>query len=201
MAYELKTNEVDKKGALEILDVKERTLANYVSDGRLQARYEKGKTSKIAVYFRADVEALKNEIDDPTKAANSAKVAKSVEVANVASPATAANSSQNTSVKSANTATLAKLATPELNGVGQFSEFAATLSAHFAAAIAESTHIQNLAVQPLLTFADAALFTGLSERSLRQAAKEGKLAAKRQGRADRILRTDLDAYLRAIMGK
>jgi excisionase family DNA binding protein len=63
---------------------------------------------------------------------------------------------------------------------------------------AQGNTIQELAAKPLLTFAEAAQLTGLSERSLRNDSKAGKLKAVRQGRADRIARKNLDKYLNAI---
>jgi excisionase family DNA binding protein len=193
MAYELKSDELDKKGAIELLGIKERQLANHVASGRLPFRYEKGKTSNISVFRVEDVLALKTELNG-----NIAEVVNPVKhsIASIASPATTNVVQKENIAMLATRKKVASIAQENLaTDATQFAEFAATLSAHFAAAISESTKLANIAVQPLLTFGDAALLTGLSERSLRQAAKEGKLKARRQGRADRILRSDLDHYL------
>ncbi len=61
----------------------------------------------------------------------------------------------------------------------------------------QGSTMQELSVKPLLTFAEAALLTGLSERSLRTDAKADLLPATRIGKAGRILRENLNEYLRA----
>ena len=51
------------------------------------------------------------------------------------------------------------------------------------------------AAKPLLTFGEAAQFTGISEKLLRVAAKTGDLKARKIGRALRMQQADLSAWI------
>jgi excisionase family DNA binding protein len=52
--------------------------------------------------------------------------------------------------------------------------------------------------KPLLKLDEASMLTGLSRRILRAAIDEGKLKAGKLGRAWRVRRTDLDAYIQKL---
>jgi excisionase family DNA binding protein len=58
--------------------------------------------------------------------------------------------------------------------------------------------IADLAAKPILTLAEAHALTGLSRGILRDAIDAGKLKAKIIGRAWRVKRVDLDAYIRKL---
>jgi excisionase family DNA binding protein len=55
--------------------------------------------------------------------------------------------------------------------------------------------LSDLAVKPLLKLDEAARLTGLSRAILREAIEAGSLKAKIVGRAWRVRRVDLDAYV------
>jgi excisionase family DNA binding protein len=58
--------------------------------------------------------------------------------------------------------------------------------------------LSDLAVKPLLKIDEAAHLTGLSRATLREAIESGTLKAKIVGRAWRIKRPDLDAYIKSL---
>jgi excisionase family DNA binding protein len=58
--------------------------------------------------------------------------------------------------------------------------------------------ISDLAVKPLLTLSEAQVLTGLSRNTLRDAIDTKKLKAQIIGRAWRVKRDDLDAYVRKL---
>lgn len=163
---------MNKAETIAELDISERTLANYVKNGRLPVSYVKGKTGKIADYSPEDVATLKAELAGEARFASPAKLVRE------ASPAT----------------TLARL---EPNtAAGQGIDLLAALGDHIAAGLADALHIQNLAAKTLLTFPEAATFTGISEKRLRDAAKANELpTSKNLGRAQKLRRVDLDKWV------
>jgi excisionase family DNA binding protein len=107
-----------------------------------------------------------------------------------------ANSKQNATTQTTQGAELARFGDVAGNGLQPILQIQPEhLQALLAAAVGQGSTMQELSVKPLLTFPEAAQLTGLSERSLRVAAKEGELKIKRMGRADRLLRTSLDQWL------
>ncbi len=58
--------------------------------------------------------------------------------------------------------------------------------------------ISDLAVKPLLTLSEAQVLTGLSRATLRDAIDAKRLKAQIIGRAWRVKRDDLDAYVRKL---
>ena len=181
---------MNKAETIAELDISERTLANYVKNGRLPVSYVKGKTGKIADYSPEDVATLKAELAGEARFASPAKVIRE------ASPATSASieETEGSASKASPAKTLARLE-PNTT-VGQGIDLLAALGDHIAAGLADALHIQNLAAKTLLTFPEAATFTGISEKRLRDAAKANELpTSKNLGRAQKLRRVDLDKWV------
>jgi excisionase family DNA binding protein len=192
---------MNKKQAIEILGVSEKTLGNYARAGRLNVTYEKGATSKVAVYDEAELRALKAEIDNPATPANVARVVKAVEVESPAKVehGKGGNSSNRAKVENgANVATLVKAENRVPDGVGQVAEFAALVGGHIAAGIAESLNIQKLSTQPLLTFQEAATYSRVPEKTLRDAVKAGEIQSRKIGRGFKVRRVDVDTWIEKL---
>lgn len=193
---------MNKKEASEILGVSEKTLGNYVRSGRLNVRYEKGATSKVAVYDEAEIRALKLEIEDPTLPANGkgGKVVTPV-IVNVESQETVNPVNMEIPGNTGNVATLAKVETsfpPLPDGVGQLAEFAVLVGNHIADGITESLSKQQLATQPLLTFGEAAAYSRIPEKMLREAVKNNEIPARKIGRGSKVRRVDVDAWIEKL---
>lgn len=186
---------MNKEDAAKVLGVSTKTVVNYSNLGLLEVEYIKGKTRPVADYDANAVHELKTKIDagevqigkrESGNMETGIKKAENVETSIV--PV-----SRNPIIKQGN----GNRESGTVSLSGEDLAFLINQSAKFQMA-EQGTKMQELAVKTLLTFAEAAQFTGLSERSLRVDAKTGKLKAVRQGKADRILRENLDKYLKEI---
>ena len=57
---------MNKQQAAEFLGVSVRALERYVQQGRISVKYEKGKTRPTANFDQAELEAFKEELNQPT---------------------------------------------------------------------------------------------------------------------------------------
>lgn len=186
-----------RKEAAELLGVSERTVGQWAKDGVLSVNYVQGKTSPVADFDEAEVRSLKESREVPS---SNFEVPSSGTSKASNSPDSKAGSSNPTKVGSEKSlAVTSNFGLPTSNPV-------VVIEAAHLPQLAQALHdtitgvgvsLQELSVKPLLTFAEAAILTGLSERTLRQDAKADILPATRIGKADRIYRADLDDYLRA----
>ena len=211
---------MNKNDAAEFLEVSIRTLENYVGANRINVRYVKGKTRPVADFDPEELARFKEKMSSPisrvvcgtphnTATSNNPANTQGEKTPqaditpnNLANSATSQNNSTRNRAKSGSTPQ-----TSQQNTIARFGEVAGNnqvvlqiqpehLQALLTAAVGQGSTMQELSVKPLLTFPEAAQLTGLSERSLRQAAKEGALNVKRMGRADRVLRSTLDKWLK-----
>jgi excisionase family DNA binding protein len=162
---------MNKKEAAEILGVTTRQVETYASKGRLgEVNYIRGRTGKQADYDAEAVERLRMELTEPDQHITALQ---------------AANSQTSGLSVLANTERL--IATLEALGFTRANNHARS-----------SPSIADIAAKPLLTLAEAQTLTGLARGVLREAIGQGKLKAKIIGRAWRVKRTDLDAYVKKL---
>jgi excisionase family DNA binding protein len=162
---------MNKKEAAEVLGVTTRQVETYAGKGRLgEVRYVRGRTGKQADYDAEAVERLRVELAEPDQQITALQ---------------ATNSQTSGLSVLANTERL--ITTLEALGFTRADAHARP-----------SPSIADLAAKPLLTLAEARELTGLARGVLREAIDRGKLKAKIIGRAWRVKRADLDAYIRKL---
>ena len=66
MTARFNANPMNKQEAAEFLGVSVRALERYVQQGRIGVRYEKGKTRPTANFDPSELEAFKEELNQPT---------------------------------------------------------------------------------------------------------------------------------------
>jgi excisionase family DNA binding protein len=161
---------MNKKEAAEALGVSERAVERYTKQGRLSVHYEKGKTRPVAVYDAGEIEHLRGELQSP------ATVRPRVEPQN-------------------------STALMPTNPEQALSPFVGVQFFEGLAALARDTKSQpraDVGSKIMLTLADAAALSSLSENYLREAVRAGKLKGKIIGRGYKIKRTDLDSFVKKL---
>jgi excisionase family DNA binding protein len=166
---------MNKQQAAEFLGVTTRAVERYTSQGKLSVRYEKGKTRPVAVFSEDELRTLKSEIENPP----------------VHRPAVESLPATGSGSDSSQALTTTK---PE----HALAEFVGFLRGAFETSQRAAPSISDIAAKTLLKLDEAARLTGLSRGILREAIDAGKLKAKIVGRAWRIKRDDLDAYVRKL---
>jgi excisionase family DNA binding protein len=177
---------MDKKTAAEILGVSEKTVSRYVASGRLAGCYVPGKTGRQLDFDGSDVERLKDELKAP--------------IAATPKPGQPEPGQGSTA--------LARLvprgAQSDLTPFGgRFNgeidkEAAARYAAVLDAVEAHRKPRAELSDKLLLTLPECAALTGLSRAVLRAAIDAGDLKAKQIGRAWRVKRGDLEAWIEKL---
>jgi excisionase family DNA binding protein len=164
---------ITKEQAAEILGARNvRTVERHVKAGRLSVTYEKGKTRDVPMYDEDEVKALAAEQSQPHTPAAPALAP------------TGAGSALATRSDIADNV-LSQLAARLLDQAEQ---------RHAARALPTV----DIGQKVMLTLADAAALSSLSEHHLREAIRGGKLKGKIIGRGYKIKRTDLDAYVNKL---
>ncbi len=164
---------MNKQEAAEFLGVSVRALERYVQQGRIGVTYEKGKTRPTANFEPQELEAFKEELNQPT-----------------IKPA----------FQSRQTPTEPQVESdkPVLYG-GEIAEFGVIdkLSSIIESLLgrSETQPTVPIADKLLLTLPEAQLLTGLSKEFLRDAINDGTLKAKLIGRSWRVKRADLEQYI------
>jgi len=158
-------NTMDKKQAGDFLGVGIRAVERYQQQGKLTARYEKGKTSNKVVYDAEEVKQLKAELEAPQ------------EIIDI-SPTTPTET-PSALVRKTETAPALKALLDLLQGQGQGSK-------------GQPVPIES---KPLLKLHEAQALTGLSRQTLKEAIEKKKLKARQEGKAFRISRKALDEYI------
>jgi excisionase family DNA binding protein len=162
---------MNKKEVAEALGITTRQVETYASKGRLgEVKYVRGRTGKQADYDAEAVAVFKAELDNPDHPITALQ---------------AANSQPSGLSVPANSDRL--ITTLEALGFTRDHERARALPS-----------IADLAAKPLLTLAEAYTLTGLSRGILREAIDAGKLKARIIGRAWRIKRDDLNAFIKKL---
>ncbi|MFB2834085.1 helix-turn-helix domain-containing protein [Floridanema evergladense] len=161
---------MNKQEAADFLGVSVRALERYVSQGRISVRYEKGKTRPTANFDEQELEAFKQELNQPTYKPRQIPTPSQVE--------------EDTA----------------LTHSGEVSEFGEITAIDKLAGIIEKLLQREFPSVPvadklLLTISEAQALTGLSREILREAIATGELKAKVIGKGWKIKRSDLDKFI------
>ena len=164
---------MNKKQAAEFLGVSVRALERYVQQGKLTVRYEKGKTRPTANFDQTELEAFKEELNQPT-------IKPAVESRQIT-----------TDVYDETSITPVSMA--------EFGEFTVIdrLAGMVEMLITRGDKKPTVPIESkiLLTLDEVQAMTGLSKGYLREAIKQGNLKAKQIGKSWRIKRSDLDDFV------
>lgn len=160
---------MNKKEAAEYLNVSTRAIERYTSKGRLTPKYEQGRTGPAPVYDQAQLDELKKEMDAPAQH----------------QPVMRDKPAKSDKGDSATTALARRV---------DLSAFIEAIQS----TRSSQPSISDLSAKLLLKLDEAAQLTGLSRGHLREAINAGKLKARIIGRAWRVKRTDLDAYIKKL---
>ncbi|MEM7552892.1 MAG: helix-turn-helix domain-containing protein [Cyanobacteria bacterium P01_A01_bin.84] len=164
---------MNKKQAAEFLGVSVRALERYVQQGKLTVRYEKGKTRPTANFDQRELEAFKEELNQPTikPAVESRQITTEVYDEPDIVPVTMA----------------------------EFGEFRVIdrLAGMVEMLITRGDKKPTVPIESkiLLTLDEAQAMTGLSKGYLREAIGQGNLKAKQIGKSWRVKRCDLDNFV------
>jgi excisionase family DNA binding protein len=165
---------MNKKQASEYLGISTRQLENYVKSGRLSVRYERGRTGDQAIYDDKELRRLRAEL----------------EAKHAPRPAVVRESETDAGGESGESRAMVRGSTSGLSMLAALVESAAAGKA--------IKPVVSVADKPLLKLAEASALTGLSRAILLSAINAGTLKAKLIGRAWRVKRTDLDAFIETL---
>jgi excisionase family DNA binding protein len=165
-----------KEEAAELLEVSTRAVERYTKQGRLSVTYEKGKTRSVAVYDRAELERLKEELKQPVYPARPVVVSSE-------------ESSQ------ALTTTRPDHDVSEIVAI-----LARALERAAPPAVASRPSLTEIAVKMVLSLKEAAALSGIPRARLLEAIESGKLKAGKDtiARGWRVKRDNLDAYVKKL---
>ena len=159
---------MNKKQAAEFLGVSVRALERYVQQGKLTVRYEKGKTRPTANFDQRELEAFKEELNQPT-------IKPAVESRQITTDVY-----DETDITPVN--------------VAEFGEFTVVdrLAGMVEMLITRGDKKPTVPIESkiLLTLDEAQAMSGLSKRYLREAINQGNLKAKQIGKSWRLKRSD-----------
>lgn len=184
---------MNKQEAADFLGVSVRALERYVQQGRISVKYEKGKTRPTANFEKAELEAFREELNQPTvKPAFESRQTATDEIRQISPEGEyrqiATDQEQETGIA--------------VQKPGEFTEFGEIATVDKLASIIEGLLSQGenqpkvpVADKLLLTMAEAQVLTGLSREFLKDAIASGELKAKLIGKGWRIKRSDLDEYV------
>lgn len=181
-----------RREVAEVLGVSERTVGSYAQSGRLGVRYVPGKTSPVADFDADEVATLKKELAPVAKAEKP-----KVEVGTLKAEVGSSQEEQT-----------GALALPSSNFTVPPSNFApasfiAIEAAHLPmlaqalAGVLETSRVtapSELAAKIGITVPEACVLTGLSEKAMRAAIKNGELPSRRIGRSTRLRPGDVRAW-------
>jgi len=167
---------MNKQQAADFLGVSVRALERYVQQGRISVKYEKGKTRPTANFDAWELEAFRDELNQPT-------VKPAIE-----SRQTPTEVQQQTDKPVLYAGDLA-----EFSDISVIDKLASIIEGMLAKGEQEPT--VPIADKLLLTVTEAQLLTGLSKQFLLSAIQEGTLKAKTIGRSWRVKRSDLEEFV------
>lgn len=173
----MESGKIGREDAAKFLGVSSRTLANYVTAGKLTPAYVKGPTRDVQEFDQGELEALKEEKESGISQSRNLRMETGIE-----------------KVES-NVIPVSAFRSPE-TGKDETGNFTLISDSSFGVLLNKISAVP-LDRKPILTFADAAQLTGISEKLLRDAARAGDLKARKIGRAQRILQEDLMIWVRA----
>ncbi|WP_414552798.1 helix-turn-helix domain-containing protein [Anabaena sp. CCY 0017] len=164
---------MNKQEAADFLGVSVRALERYVQQGRISVKYEKGKTRPTANFDSSELEAFKEELNQPT-----VKPAfESRQIATEHQPGT------EKLVKTSG----------EIGVIDKLSSIIEGLLS-----TNDNQPKVPVADKLLLSMAEAQALTGLSREFLKDAIAASELKAKVIGKGWRIKRSDLDEYINQL---
>jgi excisionase family DNA binding protein len=163
---------MNKKEAAEYLGISSRQIENYAKQNKLSVRKEKGKTGDIAVYDEKELRRLKAELDSKR----------------TIRPAVTTETSESNERRE-----LIRASDSRLSDVPKIFDLVKALTDS-----KKADTIIAISHKPLLKLDEAAALTGLSRQILRQAIESGKLSGRIIGRAYRVKRADLDAFIKKL---
>jgi excisionase family DNA binding protein len=210
----LQTDAMNKKEAAEYLGISVRQLQNYSRQGRLSVRKGKGKTGDISIFDNEELRQLKDE-RERERGVIQAAVIREPTTSEAAETHANGDTLESADVIRAFATQLSRL-TPQ--------EFIAQLAAAILRQAEErqiapsqtdpeqaepgqteqkkkkldEPPISDLAVKPLLTRAEAQRYTGMSRELLHEAVESGMVKEVKLGRAYRMKRVELDAYIEQL---
>lgn len=167
---------MNKKQAAEFLGVSIRALERYVQQGKLTVRYEKGKTRPTANFDQTELEAFKEELNQPT-------IKPAVETRQITTDVY--DETRNSDIQPINVAEFGEITV--IDKLADMIEMLITRGDKKATVAIES--------KILLTLDEVQAMTGLSKGYLRGAIGQGNLNAKQIGKSWRIKRSDLDEFV------
>ncbi|MDF5714295.1 MAG: helix-turn-helix domain-containing protein [Rhizonema sp. NSF051] len=167
---------MNKQEAAEFLGVSVRALERYVQQGRISVKYEKGKTRPTANFDPIELEAFREQLNQPT-------IKPAIEYRQ-----TPTEPQQQTDKPVVYTGEIA-----EFGVIDKLSSIIESLLAR-----GETQQTVPIADKLLLTLPEAQALTGLSREFLREAISEGTLKAAVIGRSWRIKRSDLEEFVAGL---
>lgn len=170
---------MNKQEAAEFLGVSVRALERYVQQGRISVKYEKGKTRPTANFDPIELEAFKEELNQPT-------IKPAVEYRQIST-----EPQQQTGKTVLYSGDLAE--SGDIRVIDKLSSIIESLLLR-----SETQLTVPIADKLLLTVTEAQLLTGLSKEFLRDAINDGTLKAKLIGRSWRIKRSDLEEFVAGL---
>ena len=185
-----------KLQAAKYVGVSDRTIANHVASGRLNVKYEGNKgmydINQLRTLKQENTERLnervKREGGNTETVEAEALNPESLKPERVGTTLTLHPESRKSEARKTESVQLG-------NGVSLFMVSEEQLS-ELVEKAGQGYTMQELAVKTLLTFPEAAVFTGISEKRLRDAAKANELpTSKNLGRAQKLRRVDLDKWV------
>ena len=166
---------MNKKEAAAYLNVSTRAIERYTAQGKLTPTYEKGRTGSAPVYDQAQLDELKKQMEE-------------------------AGDSSRAAVQHDKPAKHDKRDKGDIAGALVLRSGSRADLAAFIAVLdkARGPSVADIAAKPLLTRVEAQRYTGLSRELLHEEVESGKVKEVKLGRAYRIKRTDLDAYIEQL---
>jgi len=173
---------MNKQEAADYLGVSVRALERYVQQGKISVTYEKGKTRPTANFDPTELEAFKEELNQPT-------VKPAFESRQLAT-----EQQPQTDKLRHNPGEIARF--DEVSGLGEIGVID-KLSGIIESLLgkSDSQPLVPIADKLLLTIAEAQALTGLSREVLKNAIASGDLKAKQIGKSWRVKRSDLKEYI------
>jgi excisionase family DNA binding protein len=176
---------MDKEAAAKYLGLSVRSLERYMSQGRVEVRYERSdKTRPKATFLEEELDRFKGELETPS-----------------IRPAVEADTYRHVETESRG-----GKGDSERGGLRQIpTDLPGTLERNESAALVEAIELimerqgSAIALPPdrkiLLSLREAQALTGLSRAKLRQAIAQKKLKAQIVGRGWKVKRSELDRYV------
>lgn len=186
------------------LGVSEKTVARYITAGRLSAHYVRGKTGQQLEIAEADVERLKIEMETPiavpavvtttpTAPPETSKINELGELS-ILEPkhsASLARLSDGASMDSPTPALTLSALARIVRAVMEEDDPGQTKSSQ------DKAHV-GIENKLLLSLDEAAALSGVSRVQLNTARRDGKLKARRMGRSYKVRREDLELFVTSL---